>query len=203
MSEVSRFIESGILEMYVLGDTTPEQSAEVERMAKIHLRVKEELTSIEILLEDYALSHAKQVDPTIKPFFLASINYLERLGNGEQRSLPPKLHKDSLSADYSQWLDRPELQLTEPVDEIEARIIGATREQTTAIVWIKNGSPPETHKDVYESFLILEGTCNIIVDGKNNYLKAGDVFTIPLHLSHTVIVTSDIPCKVILERLAA
>ena len=203
MSEVSRFIESGILEMYVMGDTSPEQTAEVERMAKTHLRVKEELTSIEILLEDYALSQAKEVDPTIKPFFLASIDYLDRLAHGEQPSFPPRLHKDSKLSDYSQWLDRPELQLTSPVKEIEARIIGATRELTTAIVWIKNGSPPETHKDVYESFLILEGTCNIIVDGKDNYLKPGNVFTIPLHLSHTVIVTSDYPCKVILERLAA
>jgi len=203
MSEVKKFIESGILEMYVLGTTTPEQSVEVERMAKKHMQVKEELMSIEILLEDYALSQAKEVDPTIKPFLMATLEYMERIGRGEKPSFPPRLHKGSLISDYSEWLDRADLQLAGPVDEIEARIIGSTPRLTTAIVWIKNGSPPEIHKAEYETFLIVEGTCNIIVDGNDNHLKRGDVFTIPLHLSHTVIVTSETVCKIILERLAA
>ena len=34
-------------------------------------------------------------------------------------------------------------------------------------------------------------------------LKAGDTVVIPLHISHRVEVTSDTPCKVILERKAA
>ncbi|GLU50570.1 cupin domain-containing protein [Dyadobacter frigoris] len=203
MSEVRKFVESGILEMYVMGDASPEENVLVELMVNKHPEVKEELFSIEVSLENYALSQATTVDPVIKPFLMATVEYMERMTKGEQPSFPPKLHVNSLISDFGEWLNRPDLVLTEPLDEIDARIIGATPQMTTAIVWIKNGSPPEIHKNEYETFLIVEGTCNIIVDGTDNHLKSGDVFTIPLYLSHTVIVTSKIPCKLILERLAA
>ncbi|CAG4999593.1 hypothetical protein DYBT9275_02259 [Dyadobacter sp. CECT 9275] len=203
MNEADKFLASGLLELYVMGNTTPEQSRQVERMVKKYPLVKEELTSIEISLENYALSQAREVDPTIKPFFLATIEYMERLRRGETPLIPPKLHQHSVISDYREWLERPELQLTDPVSEIEAKIIWATPKMTTVIVRIKNGTPTETHKDLYESFLVVEGTCNIILDGRDNHLKPGDFFTIPLHLAHTVIVTSAIPCKIILEREAA
>lgn len=203
MSEVRKFIESGILEMYVMGDASPEENVLVELMVNKHPEVKEELLSIEVALEEYALSQATTVDPVIKPFLMATVEYMERMSKGEQLSFPPKLRTNSLISDFEEWLNRPDFALTEPLDEIDARIIAATPQMTTAIVWIKNGSPPEIHKSEYETFLIIEGTCNIVVDGKDNHLKSGDVFTIPLYLSHTVIVTSGIPCKLILERLAA
>lgn len=203
MSEIRKFVESGILEMYVMGDASPEENILVELMVNKHPEVREELLSIETSLENYALSQATAVDPVIKPFLMATVEYMERMMKGEQPSFPPKLHANSLISDFSEWLNRPDFALTEPLDEIDARIIAATPQMTTAIVWIKNGSPPEIHKKEYETFLIIEGTCNIIVDGKNNHLKSGDVFTIPLYLSHTVVVTSEIPCKLILERLAA
>ncbi|WP_159475959.1 cupin domain-containing protein [Dyadobacter sp. 3J3] len=203
MVEVKKFIDSGILEMYVIGDTSPEENVLVESMVNIHPEVKEELFIIEVSLENYALSQATSVDPVIKPFLMATLEYMERMTRGEKQSFPPELHIDSLISDFNEWLERPDFVPVEPLDEIDARIIAATPERTTAIVWIKNGSPPEIHKSEYETFLIIEGTCNIIVDGKDNHLKSGDVFTIPLYLSHTVIVTSKIPCKLILERLAA
>ena len=203
MNEINEFIESGILEMYVLGETSPEQTETVERMVAAHEAVKAELYNIEVSLENYAISQAKPVDPTIKPFLMATIKYMERIQAGEQQTFPPKLHANSLIADFNPWLNRPDLSLSEPLDEIDAHIIGADEYMTTAIVWIKNGAPPETHKKEFETFLIVEGTCNIVVDGKDHFLQPGSVFTIPLHLSHHVLVTSQIPCKIILQRIAA
>jgi len=203
MNEVSRFIDSGILEMYVMGDTSPEQNALVEKMTGKYPEIKEELYSIELSLEKYAMSQATEVDPTIKPFLMATVAYMERLAKGEKPSYPPQLHANSAISDYEEWLSRPDLALTEPLDEIDAHIISSTPERTMAIVWIRNGAPPEVHKKEYETFLIVEGTCNIVVDGKDNHLKPGDVFTIPLFLSHAVMVTSATPCKIILQRLAA
>ncbi len=203
MNEVTEFIQSGILEMYVLGSTTPEETQKVEQMAEAHEQIRAELYEIEVALEEYALSQAKEVDPTIKPFLMATIKYMERIGQGEEPTFPPKLHAGSTAADYQQWLGREDLGLTEPLDEIDAHIIGADGKITTAIAWLKNGAPPEVHKKELESFLIIEGTCNIVVDGVDNHLKAGDVFTIPLHLWHHVLVTSEVPCKIILQRVAA
>ena len=201
--EVSQFIDSGILEMYVLGDTTPEQNEMVERMVKEYIEIREELYSIEVALENYAVNQAAPVDPTIKPFLMATVDYMQRIANGEPVSFPPQITADSLISDYDNWLNRADLQLTKPLEEIAAHIIGSTPELTIAIVWIKNGAPAEIHKKELETFLIVEGTCNIVVEGKDNHLSSGDIFTIPLHLSHHVQVTSLIPCKLILQRLAA
>ena len=73
----------------------------------------------------------------------------------------------------------------------------------TAVIWIGQMAPDETHDDEHEKFLILEGTCDITVGNDVHHLKAGDYFAIPLHKTHMVKVTSDVPCKAILQRIAA
>ena len=62
---------------------------------------------------------------------------------------------------------------------------------------------PEIHTKEYERFLIIEGTCDIKIGDDVFHLKAGDYKEIPLFIEHSLIVTSDIPCKVILQRVAA
>lgn len=62
MEEVKAYIESGILELYVLGDVTPQERAEVEAMASKHPAIKAELDEIEKSLELYAEANA--VEPS-------------------------------------------------------------------------------------------------------------------------------------------
>ena len=203
MSEVKDFIESGILEMYVLEQTSADETRKVQQMAEKYEEVKNEIREISLALERYALSQAIEPDPMIKPFLLATIDYTERLKKGEQPSFPPALHPGSKIADYNEWLTRADLQLTQPLDDAHAIIIGYTPKCTTAIVWLKYGAPPETHTKEYEIFLIVEGTCDITIGTEVHHLKAGDYLSIPLHISHNVQVTSQEACKVILERMAA
>ena len=87
--------------------------------------------------------------------------------------------------------------------DFHAKIIGYTPEMVTAIVWIRNMAPHEVHDDEFEKFLILEGTCDITIGDKVHKMASGDSLSIPLHIDHFVTVTSDIPCKAILQRIAA
>ena len=64
MEDIKAYIESGILELYVLGDVTPEERARVETMAKKHPAVKAELDEIERSLELYAEKNA--IEPSEK-----------------------------------------------------------------------------------------------------------------------------------------
>lgn len=203
MSDWKDFLTSGILEMYVMGHTSPEESLRVEEMAADHEEIRIELALIETTLQAYAQQHAVQPDPGIKPFLMATIDYIDRMEHGERPSFPPVLDAGSTLADYATWLDNEQFKLEEPLQEVQARIIGYSPHMTTAIVWLERGAPPETHTDELERFLIVEGTCNIMVGDEDNHLKAGDFFSIPLHRSHQVIVTSQQPCKVILQRIAA
>jgi anti-sigma-K factor RskA len=60
VEDVKKFIESGILELYVLGNVSPVERREVEAMIQKHPAVKAELEEIEKALESYALENAVQ-----------------------------------------------------------------------------------------------------------------------------------------------
>jgi len=203
MENLRDYIESGILESYVLGIASSEEVADVERMAERHKEILLEIDAISLAIEKFALENAVTPDPLIKPFVMASIDYMNRMMAGEEPSFPPVLNSFSVIKDYSQWLNRPDMVLPETFDNIYAKIIGYGPQGVTAITWIKEMAPQEMHDDEYESFLIVEGTCDIIIDGELNSLAPGDYLSIPLYKEHSVKVTSSQPCKVILQRLAA
>src|SRR5436190_24381926 len=200
---IKDFISSGILELYVIGDISEKESQEVERMAAANPEVRKEIEEISKSLEKYAKVNAVSPDPIVKPFLMAIIDYMERMENGEAFSVAPALNENSKITDFSQWLNRPDMVYPSDAEDLYAKILSYTPAGVTAIAWIKKSAPQETHQDEYEKFLILEGTCDIIVEGKVHSLIPGDYFAIPLYKNHVVKVTSDIPCKVILERMAA
>ncbi|WP_062542024.1 cupin domain-containing protein [Rufibacter tibetensis] len=203
MNPITDYIESGILELYVMDATTPEETQEVEQMASAHPEIRKEIDAIRQSIEAYALAHAVEPPSTLKPLVLATIDYMERMKNGEPVSSPPELTPTSKVEDYATWYTRDDMQLAPDAEDIYVKIIGYTPSVTTAIVWLKGIAEEEIHHDEHERFLILEGSCDITVDGEVNSLKPGDFFAIPLHKNHMVKVTSKEPCKVILQRLAA
>lgn len=204
MRNYEEFITSGILELYVLGYTSVEEEEEVEEMKMLYPQVQEEIISIGLAMENHALANGIAPDPTIRPFLMATIDLTERMKGGEILNDVPILSESSKMADYAQWINREDMVLDEEgFDDIYAKIIGYTAEAISAIVWIKEMAPDETHTKEYERFLILEGTCDITVGMDVYSLKKGDYFQIPLFKNHVVTVTSVLPCKVILQRVAA
>ena len=202
MTTAKDYINSGILEQYVLGCTSLAETTEIALMAAEYTAIKMEIASIEKSLEAYAIAHAVKPNPVIKPFLLAVVDYTERMKNGEPVTSPPVLHESSSIEDYAPWLNRSDM-IRPDNEDIFAKIIGYTPEVVTAIVWIKEYAPQEVHDHEFEKFLIVEGSCNIIVEDKVYSLIPGDYFAIPLHKNHLVKVTSITPCKVILQRIAA
>lgn len=203
MNTVNDYINSGILEMYVMGMTSTEETIQVNEMAVKHLEVRQEIEEISKALEiDAAKTHLTP-NETIRPFLLAVIDYSERLKNGEPMTFPPLLTKDSKIIDFEEWTSRADMALPDDFENMYAKLIGYTPEASTAISWIKTHSPFEIHTNEHERFLILDGSCDITIGNDIHSLKAGDFITIPLHIGHSLVVTSDIPCKVILQRVAA
>jgi len=203
MKNLNSFIESGILEIYVLGLASPEENKEVEEMAANYEDVRKEIDAITKTLKVYAESKASPVNSTIKPMFLASVDYEERLKGGEQQAFPPILNENSVIGDYSEWINRKDMVIPADFNGMHVKIIGYTLEASTAIVWIQDETPYEVHTDEHEKFLILEGTCDIDIDGEIHSLVPGSYLSIPLHAGHVVRVTSKTPCKLILQRVAA
>lgn len=202
MTTGKNYIESGILEQYVLGHTSPGETREIELAAAADPAIRMEIEKIGEALMAYAMDHAIDPSPILKPLLLATIDYSERLKNGEPVTEPPALNENSAIEDYAAWLNRKDMAY-EGTENIYAKIIGYTAEATTAIIWIKDYAPQEIHDHEIEKFLIVEGTCNITVGDEVNELSPGDYFAVPLYKTHMVKVTSTIACKIILQRTAA
>jgi anti-sigma-K factor RskA len=66
VEEVNAYIESGILELYVLGQLTVSEQQEVEEMAAKYPEVRKEITAIELAMERYALQNAIEPSANLK-----------------------------------------------------------------------------------------------------------------------------------------
>ena len=63
---INDYISSGILEAYVLGTLSKEEALKVEQLSMQHEEIKEEITSIEIAMENFANAHAKTPPSSLK-----------------------------------------------------------------------------------------------------------------------------------------
>ena len=204
MQGIEAYIKSGIIESYVLGITDTEEEKEVAQMAAAHAEIRDAIDAFSMELESQAMANAVPPDVTIKPFLMATIDYMERLEKGETPTFPPLLHEGSSITDYADWLSRTDMTLPPGFnEEFYAKIMGYTPQATTAIIWLKHAAPIEVHENELERFLIIEGTCDITIGENIHQLVPGDFLAIPLHKPHSVKVTSAIPCKLILQRVAA
>lgn len=88
MDDIKAYIESGILELYALGDVSGEERAQVEAMAAKHPAVKAELDEIERSMEQYALANAVEPSENLRDRILNSA--LTNLGDDNTFNKPTK-----------------------------------------------------------------------------------------------------------------
>lgn len=200
---IENYINSGIIEMYVMGALSEDENQEVLKLADTYPEISVEVERVTTALENYARANEKQPSPALKPLLMATLDYLDRIEKGEAPLVAPILSKSTTINDFEKWLKRNDMQAPAEYDSSFAKIISYTPSCTTAIVWLKDGAPKEMHDDQFESFFVLEGSCDIIVNDEIFQLYPGDQYTVPLHATHYVRVTSAVPCKLILERRAA
>lgn len=203
MKKISTFIDSGILEAYVLGLTSNDENTEVETMAATHQEVRFSINAFEEKLEKQSFANAIAPPALVKTMVMASIDYMGRLGNGEIETYPPILEKGAKIIDYANWLNRPDMLAPIGFEGTYVKIISHTPQMTTAIAWITDMAPSEVHEDEFENFLVVEGTCDFTIGTVLHQLVAGDFLSIPLFQPHHFKVTSKCACKVVLQRIAA
>lgn len=200
-NEAQELIASGKLEAFVLGTLPADERFAVLRASNAYPEVRDEITRLEDALERSAHVPTSTTGPSVKA------NIIDRLkGDAWHQDTPgepPILHAGSSRSDYAEWLELPQMVAPATYEDPYFIPIGQTAQALTAIVWMRNGSPEETHTDCIEKFLILEGTCEIQLPDSVQKLQPGDKYSIPLHVPHTVVVTSSFPCKIIVQRVAA
>ncbi|WP_316746271.1 anti-sigma factor [Pedobacter gandavensis] len=73
MEEGKAYIESGILELYVLGELNAEEQREVKSMAAKYPEIKTEITAIELAMEKYAMENAITPSAELESIILSKI----------------------------------------------------------------------------------------------------------------------------------
>jgi hypothetical protein len=73
VEDIKAYMETGILELYVLGDITPQEKLQVEEMAAKHPLIKAELEEIELSMELYAQENAIEPTEALRNRVLGSI----------------------------------------------------------------------------------------------------------------------------------
>ncbi|MBC6996529.1 anti-sigma factor [Neolewinella lacunae] len=87
--DITKYIASGVLELYVLDRLEPAERREVERYASEHPEIRAEIASIESSLEALAEADARMPDPSVLTRVLASLGDAAPPAPPTASTLPP------------------------------------------------------------------------------------------------------------------
>lgn len=201
MEDIKGYFESGILELYVAGSLPLDEALAVEDLAVHHPEVREEIVRLQETVEQLWDIQPRQPRAELKARILAEIATLSERHFDPAR--PPVLNVGARAEDYRFWYEQEGIVPPAQYDDLFFIPVAMNEDGLTAVVWINGHVEEEMHDQAIEKFLVLEGSCKIDIEGEVHYLKAGDYLAIPKFRSHIVDVTSDIPCKLIVQRIAA
>lgn len=195
-------IASTLLIDYVLGECSEAERREVEMAATYFPEVAAELDSLRWL--DAALVVCGSVTPpaSAKTRFTAFMDEAEMPANGWSLIMP-SLTAASTPENFASWIDRVKPASINPDQNLNVVPLEADKSMLTMFVVVKEGLDEEVHLDSIERFLVLEGSCYIEMAHETIYLSQGEYFSVPKFTPHKVIVTSEIPCKLIVQQVAA
>lgn len=187
-----------LVELYVLGLLDTENAQRVEAAAISDPLIGEMLKQLQDTMARHATDNATQAPSGLKKSVLQAVQMEveKELTSGR----PPLLHNRSSLTDFANWAG-PEYSKPSGSGNLQVIPLDLSEDRQTALIWLENEEPAETHTNCVERFLILEGTCDVTIGREVHALVPGNVITIPMFTEHSVRVTSTIPCKAILQRV--
>jgi mannose-6-phosphate isomerase-like protein (cupin superfamily) len=194
---LSAYIESGILELYVLDLLDDTERAGVERMLATHQKIRDELTLIQQHFEDYA--NVNRIEPPL-PLRDTIVDSILNLQKEKEMKLDdlPIINQHS---DYKNWLRLASgLNLAPLVNGKFEQVLRNDEHILQVFVIAETDIEEETHENEEESFLILAGQCRCTIGNKVKLMGPGDFMKIPLYEPHDVsLVTTQVTA--ILQRI--
>lgn len=190
------YIESGLLELYVLDNLSPAERNGVERMLAIYPTLKVEILKIELALERYAKLQAVTPSTILEDIVINRILNLSKTEILDISNLP-LINGDS---DYQKWQTLIDTLSIEPLSDRTVKVLRHDAEVTQMLIISTTDIEEEIHENEHESFLILAGTCKCTIGDHVRFMKAGDFMQIPLYIPHDVEILSE-QVTAILQRV--
>lgn len=102
--DIKEYIESGILESYVLGFASPQEKREVECMSAIYPELKQELTQQQTNIEKFVGTIAVTPPVDLKEKIFAKINGIKQDSNLKTVPLPEKAEAKIVQMKSNPWM---------------------------------------------------------------------------------------------------
>ena len=197
---VEKFIASGILENYCMGFTTSAENAEVEMHAAVNPQIRKEVDSLRAVFESYVMANKITPSPSIK---IAVMQSLYKQKSKQDQVFPPLILEGKPSENLTDWIaQNPVAPPDAEFDNLFMRELPSTEYFVNFIVWAKAGHETEMHTDCNEYLYVIKGSCTMYFENEAKSYVAGDVITIPPHINHRAVVTSDYPMMAFVQRQA-
>lgn len=198
MLQIDKYIDSGVIEDFCLGVLSDAETVEFLQYCKEYPAIQAALDETEAALETFATHYSVTPSPNIKANLFSVFDNLAQEKNIDLQ-VPPQISK---YADPNLWkVALMEIQAPEEYDGLHLHSLREEGNVIMLVAFLKDVLPNESHDDMRESFMILEGTCTCYVGEDTFYLEPGDYLEIPLYVEHNIVVTSETPVKAILQRI--
>jgi mannose-6-phosphate isomerase-like protein (cupin superfamily) len=195
---VKEYIASGIIESFCLGFTTLEETEMLNQMAALHPEVQAEMDKVRISMNTIIKETAIKPRPFVKTVLMNKIYTQQSLVHPEYIPLlhePVDFERIYESAKVN-CLNMPQ----ESFENIYMQDLPSTTEIINFAVWVKKGHEEELHTDRIEYIAILDGSCDMIMNGVKKAYTRGEIITIPTNVLHHAIITSEQPMFALVQR---
>jgi mannose-6-phosphate isomerase-like protein (cupin superfamily) len=169
---------------------------------------KQDVQQTEDALLQFAQAHAVEPPLSIKDQIMAKIAKLNAQ-KAAQKAFD--LNNLPLLTPESNWLDWKEtvkdIAKPEVVEDVHLHVLESNEKRELFLAFVKEVVPEEVHHDLYESFILLDGTCEChVFDEAGTHLRtvrmrAGDYIAFELGEVHDIQITSSQPAVAILQWL--
>lgn len=191
------FIQSGLIESYCLGFTSPDENAVVEKMAAMFSEVKEEV-------EKTKAGFSSILQPDITPSPVLKTNIMQAVYTQQaamHKKFIPLMHQPHPFHCYYDAAAANEItEAAEDFNNFLVKELPSTREVINLAVWARYGPEEETHTDIREYIAILEGSCDMYMGDKKMTYSRGEIISIEPGIPHHAVVTSEKPMFALVQR---
>jgi len=195
---IQAYIDSGIIEVYCLGFTTPEEASEVEEMAALYPQVAAEIERIRTTFNDFIGRQEITPSVKVKQGVMRTIYKQQSQTKHEYVPLLDELKDSHLLFDT---VKANQLAATSSTDEdLTILELPSTKEVINLAVWAKTGVGEENHEAFDEYVAIMKGSCNMYLNEEKISFSEGAIIHIPRQVTHRAVVTSEEPMFAIVQR---
>jgi len=198
LMDIKTYISSGILEQYCAGALSDTEMAAVETYAAEYPEIRTEINRIDDAIESYAMANLVRPKDSLKARVLLAAYQTE---SGAGKEYPPLIMDSSVTDDFRQWLK--DVIVPPPgdaFDNLSFYDLPSTEAVTNFMVWARTGHEEEEHNDFREFVVILEGHCDMYMNGEKKHYTAGEIIRIPPFIPHHAVITSEEPMVAIVQR---